>query len=431
MALPIFGPTRTTLAQALAWMDGRGAHQRFKDVAPLYYLLAPLYEIPAENALGQASWETNDGHYTGQVPPEYHNWCGLKTKDADGDDPEDHFQFPNDEQGVEAHLQHLCRYGKRPLPPGRKLLDPRWHLVTKFTTTMRGLGGSWAPSPTYGERVETRIQSLLETEAPMSAQIPGFLWVEADADHYERGRSQKIRGGAQHYTAGTNSLSWLTRTSEPEVSAHFLVKHAPTLHDRGWQLVRIEDTAWTTSKANPYTVSIEYEHTGGPVSHEAYVVLAQCWIDIAAYVQGHGLGEILLNRDGIKGHREWVGGGTVCPDGIDVDTLVGVIHDLLQTPQEPVEAPRITTTIPEPGGEANPWHTGYWVPVEFAAYIERHGFMTVGYAVSEAFMEDGLIVQYFERARLEIHPGQIVMAGLVGAEALWARYPNRRPPVRA
>lgn len=340
MTTPIFGPTRSTPAQVEKWMRGKNAHQRFIDTIPIWFELAPIYEIPAENAIGQAAHETGHGHYTGQVPPHYHNWCGLKTKNATGDKPEDHQVFPDDRTGIEAHLQHLRRYGKRVMPPGRTLVDPRWHLVTAFTDSMEGLGGSWAPSPSYGNKVVAQIKSLMATvveDNGVAAQIPGFAWHPADNNHFQSGRSERIRGGAQHYTAGTNSLNWLSTTSNPPVSATFLVKHNPTMEDRGWQIVRIEDTAWTTSRANAYTVSIEYEHKSDQsIPDIAYEVLAQTWVDINQYCVEHNLGVIAE----IKGHKDWVPeSGTVCPDGIDVARIVRRFEEIIDGPAPPDEIP--------------------------------------------------------------------------------------------
>lgn len=53
--------------------------------------------------------------------------------------------------------------------------------------------------------------------------------------------------------------------------------------------------------------------------------------------------------------------------------------------------------------------------------------MASGYVLSEAFAEDGKIVQYFERARWELHQDGTVTKGLVGLEAMVARYPERTP----
>lgn len=171
-------------------------------------------------------------------------------------------------------------------------------------------------------------------EPPVSeAQIPGFRWNPADRDHYQPGRTARIRGGAQHFTAGSNSLNWLSTTPGTQVSATFLVKHNPTLEDRGWQIVKIEDTAWTTAFANPYTVSIEFEHREGEtISDAAYAVLAQTWRDISEYVARNNLGSITPDTSSLKGHKDWVGNpGLKCPDGIDVGRIVQEWKALLTT----------------------------------------------------------------------------------------------------
>lgn len=63
----------------------------------------------------------------------------------------------------------------------------------------------------------------------------------ADANHFTKGRA-----GYQplqillHHTGGTNSLLWLTRTSNPRVSAHRLISKSGINH----KLVQDEDTAY-------------------------------------------------------------------------------------------------------------------------------------------------------------------------------------------
>jgi hypothetical protein len=60
----------------------------------------------------------------------------------------------------------------------------------------------------------------------------------------------------------------------------------------------------------------------------------------------------------------------------------------------------------------------------FAAFWEQFGGLAVfGYPISEEMQEDGMTVQYFERARLEWHPGDWperfdVLLGRLGADAL-------------
>jgi N-acetylmuramoyl-L-alanine amidase len=66
------------------------------------------------------------------------------------------------------------------------------------------------------------------------------IWVLADSDHYTKGRTHIIDTLVLHATAGTDSLNWLTRTSNPPVSAHILV----TKSGKIIRIVKDEDTAW-------------------------------------------------------------------------------------------------------------------------------------------------------------------------------------------
>lgn len=255
-------------------------------------------------------------------------------------------------EGILATVAHMLNYflGEGPWTA----YDPRTSAMRSakymgVAKKLSDLDGKWAtPGIGYGASVGSGANRLLATEVigdSVEAQIPGFKWEPADSNHFTKGRTKKISGGAQHYSAGTNSLAWLTKTSgqspdsEP-VSATFLVKHNPTMEDRGWQLVRIEDTPWTTWIANPYTVSIEYEHkpdVHGDVPNEAYEVLAQTWVDISNYLKEHPeLGSITLDRTSIRGHKEWVGNPSlICPDGVDVDRIVARAIELADGPQEP------------------------------------------------------------------------------------------------
>jgi hypothetical protein len=64
----------------------------------------------------------------------------------------------------------------------------------------------------------------------------------------------------------------------------------------------------------------------------------------------------------------------------------------------------------------------------FEAFWKRYGGLaTYGYPLTEEFVENGVTVQYFERARFEWHPGSDterfdVELGRLGAEQLESRY---------
>lgn len=66
--------------------------------------------------------------------------------------------------------------------------------------------------------------------------------------------------------------------------------------------------------------------------------------------------------------------------------------------------------------------TGHWVSHGFLRYWQQFGGLPVfGYPISDEFVENGVTVQYFERARFEWHPGAWpshydVLLGLLGNE---------------
>jgi hypothetical protein len=350
--------------------------------------------------------------------------------------------FLSPREGIRATVAHMLSYAVGDGPWATT--DPRFAAVKAkgwlgTAPRLMDLNGKWAyPGTTYGQQVAAAANALIDFanngswEPPMTAQIPGFAWLPADSRHHTKGRTKRISGFAVHYTAGTDSRGWLTTNPNSDVSATFLIRHNPTLDDRGWQLVRIEDTPHTTGGiVNPFTVSFEYEHTGnGTIPDVAYDVMAQTIIDTAAYVKAKGLGEIPLTRDAIKGHKEWVGDNRVCPDGIDVDRIVRRIQELTKPdPQPPSDDwPKVPPAVPDPHRATNPYGNTFWVPKQFAVPMASESFLTHGYVCSEAFAwtnPDGevLVVQATERTRWELHRDGSVTRGLVGLE--WLRTVKR------
>ncbi|MGC9520438.1 MAG: hypothetical protein ACP5HG_00980 [Anaerolineae bacterium] len=65
--------------------------------------------------------------------------------------------------------------------------------------------------------------------------------------------------------------------------------------------------------------------------------------------------------------------------------------------------------------------TGFWVSGEFLAYFDTHGGLEIfGYPISAPYNDRGILVQYFQKARLEWHPlnkkPYQVQLGLLGDE---------------
>ena len=173
LGTPILGTPQATVAQAQEWARNRGAHQRFINIAPVYWEYGEKTGIRPEVLYAQSAKETAFGRYGGAVRPEQNNWAGIKTATAAGDRPEDHETFPTPEDGVRAHFNHLAAYvGLEPIgqPHGRYYIvrDLSWAGSVRY---VEELGGKWAPNPDYGKSiVRDYLADLLATEDPVIEQ---------------------------------------------------------------------------------------------------------------------------------------------------------------------------------------------------------------------------------------------------------------------
>ncbi len=149
---PICGASQVSLERAKEWAKERGAHQRFIDIADIYWKYGEITGIRPEVLYAQAAKETGYGKYGGRVIPEQNNWAGIKTATATGDTTYDHESFATPDDGVRAHFNHMSAYiGLAPIgePHGR-------YAIAKTTawagtvTTVEELGNKWAPEHTYG-----------------------------------------------------------------------------------------------------------------------------------------------------------------------------------------------------------------------------------------------------------------------------------------
>ena len=66
----------------------------------------------------------------------------------------------------------------------------------------------------------------------------------------------------------------------------------------------------------------------------------------------------------------------------------------------------------------------FWILDPFLADIKQHDWLLTGHVRTGAFLENGLLVQYFERCRYELQADNSVTRGLVGSEALASRHPG-------
>lgn len=143
-----------------------GGNDLFVDeMTPALYRAAVRYGIDPTVMVAQSFHETAGGVFGRAVTPEHHNTCGLKVRNPVGPDtnPDDHATFASWDIGATAHAQHLLAYTGTPLPRGDTNVDPRWDWVfgKHAVETLTDLGGKWAPSPMYGDRLHATALRLL------------------------------------------------------------------------------------------------------------------------------------------------------------------------------------------------------------------------------------------------------------------------------
>lgn len=155
----LVGEAEIALEEAKAWATKMGAHQRFIDIADLYWKYGEITGIRPEILYAQAAKETGFGKYGGAVVPSQNNWAGIKTRTATGDRTEDHETFATPEDGVRGHFNHMSAYiGLKPIgePHGRyySVKSIKWAGTVK---TLEELGGKWCPDLYYGYSILHRF----------------------------------------------------------------------------------------------------------------------------------------------------------------------------------------------------------------------------------------------------------------------------------
>jgi hypothetical protein len=214
------------------------------------------------------------------------------------------------------------------------------------------------------------------------------------------------------------TLAWFGNPKS-EVSAHFGVAQ----DGRVWQFVDLKNTAWAngileqpdlnlpwlaecvTRQINPNTRTISIEHEGDGVEAMPEV---QYQATLALHRFLLGTAGITPDRQHIIGHCQITG------------------RQRANCPGKSFPWARLLADL-GPGAGPGSWVdplTGYPVEEPFAGFWRKNGGLAVfGRPISERLAGGKafpacLAVQWFERARFELHPGGVVMLGLVGREAL-------------
>lgn len=125
-----------------------------------YYIEEAAAEgINSDIAFAQMCLETGFLRFGGLVQPEFHNYCGLGAMDAEHPGE----QFPDEQTGIRAHIQHLQAYATtEDVKLVKELVDPRYNWVhkTKYIETIYQLAGTWATDPQYGQKLEANLTNM-------------------------------------------------------------------------------------------------------------------------------------------------------------------------------------------------------------------------------------------------------------------------------
>lgn len=162
-SMDIMGAAQIDVKTAKAWAKTKGAHDRYLDVAELYWKYGELTGIRPEVLYAQAGKETGYGRYGGRVLPEMNNWAGIKKYGATGDETEDHEVFETPEDGVRGHFNHMSAYvGVEPVGETHGRYKSVKSLLWAGTVTdVAQLGGTWCPDKSYGHQIIALVEEML------------------------------------------------------------------------------------------------------------------------------------------------------------------------------------------------------------------------------------------------------------------------------
>lgn len=200
---------------------------------------AQKYDINPEVVFGQEMQETGWYSFQYDVQPEQNNFAGLG---AIGNGERGNY-YKNQDEGVEAQVQHLWRYshtGNFDYP----IVDQRWdnaaHLAGTIFT-VQGMAGKWATDPNYasGNGGETGIEKIIrqyrdfvvtdnyfkEEEIPAVEEAP----VEEEAAQVtqvsENGQIEEITTQKTALKDGTYTVKNLVIENNDDIPEAIIVKN--------------------------------------------------------------------------------------------------------------------------------------------------------------------------------------------------------------
>jgi N-acetyl-anhydromuramyl-L-alanine amidase AmpD len=225
---------------------------------------------------------------------------------------------------------------------------------------------------------------------------------------------ERVRAVCLHVSEGSRDsmLHWFSDPAS-DASAHYLVNKDGSV----WQFVREEDTAWANGEVRNPDRGIPWlddclRRGQNPNRLTVSVETERRWQEPLAAPQHRALVDLLrgiLARHALPADRQHLVPHSAidgvnrahCPGNLDWERLLA---DLA--------APAAARTFPATGQTVRGPFLAFW--------LARGGLPIFGYPLTPERREGTLTVQWFERARFELHPGNVVMLGRVGAELLAA-----------
>lgn len=164
-ATQILSKPTVAVEQMQKWAKSKNNNKEFISLAELYYKLSVERGINPAVSYAQFAHETGFLYKlksAAGLDESYHNPCGLKVPQGGGDyDKNAHMKFATWQNGISAHLDHLALYAGAKGYPRENTLDPR-HFPYLFdsATTVEELGGKWAPSAEYGQKLLKYVKEM-------------------------------------------------------------------------------------------------------------------------------------------------------------------------------------------------------------------------------------------------------------------------------
>ena len=163
--MQILSKPTVSIEQMQTWAKSKYDNEEFINLAEMYYKLSVERGINPAVSYSQFAHETGFLYKVKSaagLDETYHNPCGLKVQQGGGDyDKNAHMKFATWQDGISAHLDHLALYAGAKGYPKENTLDPR-HFPYLFdsATTVEELGGKWAPSVEYGQKLLKYVKEM-------------------------------------------------------------------------------------------------------------------------------------------------------------------------------------------------------------------------------------------------------------------------------